>query len=197
MKSQNTTLTKMERSCVLLFDEMKIQGIYDYDKKNDTTMAPKKYVQVIMARGICKNWKQPIFYDYDCKMTKTLIFKIITKLENIGYPVYALNCDLGGSNRGLWNSLNICETNTSFENPVSQKAVHVFADAPHMIKLLRNHFLDSGYLLDDKIINSKPMVDLLQHTHNLDLNIAHKLGPHLLTVKGKVESVVIKFIYLY
>jgi hypothetical protein len=32
---KNTTLTKMERSCVLLFDEMKTQSIYDYDKKND------------------------------------------------------------------------------------------------------------------------------------------------------------------
>lgn len=41
MKLQNTTHTKMERSCVLLIDEMKIQGIYDYEKKNDTTMAPK------------------------------------------------------------------------------------------------------------------------------------------------------------
>lgn len=59
---KNTTLTKMERLCVLLFDEMKIQSIYDYDKKNDTTLGPTKYVQVIMARGIFGNWKQPIFF---------------------------------------------------------------------------------------------------------------------------------------
>lgn len=85
--------------------------------------------------------------------------------------------------------LTFLSGNTSFQNPVTQKAVHVFADAPHMIKLLRNHFLDSGYLLNGKIINSKPIVDLLGHTQNPDLNIAHKLGLHLLTVKGKIESV--------
>lgn len=181
---KNTTLTRMERSCVLLFDEMKIQSIYEYDKKNDTIMAPSKYVQVIMARGICRNWKQPIFYNYDCKMTKKLLFKIIIKLEDIGYPVYALNCDLGGSNRSLWNSLEISEENTSFQNPVSHKPVYVFADAPHMIKLLRNHFLDHGYILNGKVINSKPAVDLLQNTKNLDLNIAYKLSADLLTVKG-------------
>lgn len=181
---KNTSLTKMEKSCVILFDEMKIQASYDYDKKNDTTLGPRNYVQVVMARGICGNWKQPIFYDYDQKLTKNLLFKIITKLENIGYPVYAINCDLGGSNRGLWKSLNISEETTWFTNPVSKKRVHVFADAPHMIKLLRNHFLDTGFVLNNKVITSKPIVDLLQNTQNLDLNIAHKINSDFLTVKG-------------
>jgi hypothetical protein len=67
---KNTSLTKMERSCVLLFNEMKTQSIYDYDKKNDTTITPSKYVQVIMVRGIIGNWKQPIFFDYGRKITK-------------------------------------------------------------------------------------------------------------------------------
>jgi hypothetical protein len=91
------------------------------------------------------------------KLQKNLLFKIITKLENIGYPVYALNCDLGGSNRGLWSSLNTSEEKTSFQNPVTHKAVHIFADTPHIIKFLRNHFLDHGYLLNGKLINSKPI----------------------------------------
>lgn len=174
----------MEKSCVLLFDEMKIQSSYDYDKKNDTTLGPSKYVQVIMARGICEDWKQPIFYDYDRTLTKNLLYKVITKLENIGYPVYAINSDLGGSNRGLWNSLNITENTTWFINPISNKRVYAFADAPHMIKLLRNHFLDTGFVLNDKFITSKPIVDLLQNTQNLDLNIAHKINTDFLTVKG-------------
>lgn len=62
--------------------------------------------------------------------------------------------------------------------------MYVSADAPHMIKLLRNHFLDSGYVVDGKIVNSKPIVDLLQNTKNLDLNIAHKINETFLTVKG-------------
>jgi hypothetical protein len=39
-------------------------------KKNDTTITPSKYVQVIMVRGIIGNWKQPIFFDYGRKITK-------------------------------------------------------------------------------------------------------------------------------
>lgn len=37
---------------------------------------------------------------------------------------------------------NISEENTSFENPVCHKAVHIFADTTHMIKPLRNNFLE-------------------------------------------------------
>lgn len=75
---KNTSLSRMEKACVLLFDEMKIQNSYDYDKKHGATLGPSKYVQVVMARGICGNWKQPIFYAYDRK-------------------VYAINSDLGGA----------------------------------------------------------------------------------------------------
>ncbi|VEN49816.1 unnamed protein product [Callosobruchus maculatus] len=91
---KNASLSKMEKSCVLFFDKMKIQYSYDYDKKNDTTLGPTKYVQVVIPLGICGNWKQPIFYEYDRKITKDVLFKLITKLENIGYPVYAINSDL-------------------------------------------------------------------------------------------------------
>lgn len=62
--------SKMKKACVLLFDEMKIQSLYDYEKKKDTTLGPSKYVQVVMARGLCYRWKQPIFYNYDCKIDK-------------------------------------------------------------------------------------------------------------------------------
>lgn len=181
---KNNTFSKMERAYVLLFDEMKIQSSYDYDKKNDTTLGPSKYIQVVIAKGICGKWKQPIFYHYDRNIIKNLLDKIISKLENIGYPVYAINCDMGGANRGLWTALNISEEKTWFENPISSKNIYAFADAPHLIKLLRNHFLDSGFILDDKIINSKPIIDLLNNTRHLDLNIAHKISEQFLTVKG-------------
>lgn len=181
---KNSPLPEMERACVLLFDEVKIQKSFDYDKKTDTTLGASNYVQVVMARGICGNWKQPIFYDYDCKLTKELLFEIIKKIENVGYPVYAINSDLGGSNRGLWSDLNISENQTWFKNPVNNKNIYVFADAPHMIKLLRNHFIDTGFEINNKIVTSKPIVELLQNTKHLDLNISHKINENFLSVKG-------------
>ena len=44
----------------------------------------------------------------------------------------------------------------NFPNPYDQlRKVHVFCDAPHLIKLLRNHILDSGIQLPDGEILDK------------------------------------------
>lgn len=45
-------------------------------------------------------------------------------------------------------TLGIGIENTDFINPAAtDRDVHVFADAPHLIKLIRNDFLDSGFQL--------------------------------------------------
>ena len=32
------------------------------------------------------------------------------------------------------------------------RKIYVFADVPHLIKLLRNHFIDQGFLIDEKYV---------------------------------------------
>ncbi|KAF2879333.1 hypothetical protein ILUMI_26844 [Ignelater luminosus] len=41
--------------------------------------------------------------------------------SSVGYPVYAINCDLGGDRRGLSLGVNISVDNTWFENPHTSK----------------------------------------------------------------------------
>jgi len=53
------------------------------------------------------SWKQPIFYAYDCKMTKDILFEILTTIEKCCYSVVAIVSDLGGGNRGLYKDLQI------------------------------------------------------------------------------------------
>lgn len=65
-------LTPLNKFCVLSFDEMKIKKQYLYDKLNDETIKPAAYAQVAMVRGLFGNWKQPIFYDFDCRMTEKI-----------------------------------------------------------------------------------------------------------------------------
>jgi hypothetical protein len=63
-------MTNVERICVLSFDEMKLRAVYSYDKINDEMLKPYNYVQVLMMRGLIGNWKQPIYFNYDTKITK-------------------------------------------------------------------------------------------------------------------------------
>jgi hypothetical protein len=78
-------------------------------------------------------------------MTKDILFNIIAEVHNAGFEVVALVSDMGPTNVGLWKNLDIKPPSTSwFENTITNKRVHVFADVPHLLKLARNHFIDKG-----------------------------------------------------
>ncbi|KAJ8890587.1 hypothetical protein PR048_010096, partial [Dryococelus australis] len=69
------------------------------------------------ARGFTSKWKQQIFYDFNTKVTRVLLFRVIKKLEGRGFIVVAVVSGMGGSNQGLWKSLSILVGNVSFSNP--------------------------------------------------------------------------------
>lgn len=163
---------------------MKIRKVYLYDRVNDETLKPYSYVQVAVLRGLFGNWKQPIFFEYDCKMTKNKLFNIIRFAEKAGFPVVAMVSDLGGGNRGLHTELKISISQTWFINPDNDQKIYVFADVPHLMKLLRNHFVDKGFMISGKEINKDTIEKLIKLTSTTDLNIAHKISMETLHVKG-------------
>ena len=90
------------------------------------------------------DWKQPICYDFD--VSGGILGSIISSLENIIYNF--VGSDIGPKNVSLWKELKITYENTSFKNPYDEsRNVWVFADMPHLVKLLKNHILDSGVTL--------------------------------------------------
>lgn len=96
-----------DKICVLAFDEMKVVEAYEYDQIADLVRKPANNVQVVMARGLRKSWKQPVFFDYDCQMNQKILGSIIVALHNAGFPVVAIVCDMGPTNRKLWKDLNV------------------------------------------------------------------------------------------
>nr|AGL76355.1 transposase [Drosophila buzzatii] len=177
--SATTHLSQTQKLCVLSFDEMKIRSTYTYDKPSDSTLPAVNYVQVAMLRGLVADWKQPIFYDYDCPMTKTKIQEILKSTQNMGYTIVAMVCDLGGTNRSLLSSLEVTYRQPWFL--FEGRKVYVFADVPHLIKLIRNHFIDSGFVINDKFVNAAIIAELLNITAG-DLSITHKISHKNLTV---------------
>lgn len=186
MKIKGETMTKAERACILCFDEMKVTRAWEYRKIDDTILKPHNYVQVAILRGIIGNWKQVVFYDYDQKMTDHLLKAIITAVEQIGYEVHATVCDMGGSNYSLINQLKISEENNSFDNPVDpSRKINVFADVPHLVKLIRNHFLDHGFHSADgeETITCDSVRELIAVDQG-KMRLAHKLTNQHVSVKG-------------
>lgn len=76
------------------------------------------------------------------------------------------------------------EDKTYFEHPCDENVkIHVFIDAPHLMKLLRNHFLDSGLHVNEHFVTSAALERLLE-INNGDLKIAFKLSRIHLDVQG-------------
>lgn len=90
MKHNAESMTERDRVCVLSFDECMVSKEWSYDKSTDVIYSPKKNVQFVMIRGLFQSWKQIIFYDFDCPMTKNLLFNLISATEAAGYPVVAI-----------------------------------------------------------------------------------------------------------
>lgn len=77
-----STFDDRGRVCVLSFDE------------TDMVLKPSQYIQVVMIRGLYRNWKQIICYNSDSAMTEMAVRQIIVAFTNINFIVVAMVCDL-------------------------------------------------------------------------------------------------------
>ncbi len=185
MKVEGENMDEFNRLCVVNFDEMKINANVVFDKGLDMVQGPYNNAQVIMVNGLCRKWRQPIYYDFDQKITKKILHQIIFELRAVGFRVCAVVSDFGGTNRELWKELNVSSAKTFFPNPFEQGMnIWMFADAPHMLKLLRNHLLDDGWVLPDStLVDRKMMEELLVFDH-AEIKLCPKLKASILEVKG-------------
>jgi len=182
MQLNGNTLQDYEKLTILMFDEVKISNTMEYDVLREEVVGPQSQMQVVMARGIASQWKQPIFVGFDQKMTKSIFFSIIDRLDQIGFNVLCCVSDCGGGNVGLWKALDV-----TYENPVcstpSGKEIVFIPDAPHILKLIRNWLLDIGFQFNEQLINKKPLESLIKQT-STEINICHKLSEEHLTCEG-------------
>lgn len=143
----------------------------------------------MMVRGLCSSWKQVIYVGFDTKMTKDLLYKVITRLHGIGYPVVFCTSDCGSGNVGLWKDLGITIEEPFFLHPVTGDRVVYMPDVPHLLKLLRNWILDGGFILEDgSVVSKEPVEDLLKMREKLEITVAHKLTEQHLTCTGAARQ---------
>lgn len=105
-----------------------------------------------------------------------ILFDIINHVEAAGFPVIPMVCDMGPTNIRMWNSLIVGIGKPSFTNSSSDdREIFVFADSPHLLKLIRNNFLDSGFQMDgsDGHINVNVSVRELIKRRIKDLRITY------------------------
>lgn len=188
MKSKSDTIDAKEKLVVMCLDEMSISKQWSYDKGTDTLYKPHKYVQVVMLRSLVGQWKQPIYFQFDDSKMHDIVLDLIEKVEAVGYQVIGIVHDLGPTNLRLWKTLGIDPVKTnkvSFKNPCADREVFLFADVPHMIKLIRNNLLDSGFVLENgDTVSDECIREMLVKTKT-EYGLAYKVSDVHLNVVGQ------------
>lgn len=193
MQAKSKGMQIKEKLVSLTFDEIYLSNRIAIDRKMQQVVGPHKTCQCVMVRSLFSNWKQPVCYYYDQSMTKSILYDIIARLHAVDYIVVAVTSDMGPDNMALWHELKIgVPPNKSFfEHPSNASLrVFVFADTPHLLKLIRNHFLDNGFKINEQLIHKKCIEKLLSINAD-DLKIAFNISQYHLDVKGSERQKVL------
>lgn len=81
-----TELQIDDRVCVLCFDEVELSP----NNNANTNITQRQFAQVAIVRGLKSPWKQPIFYDFNCIISKSVITNIISDLYAVDFVVVAM-----------------------------------------------------------------------------------------------------------
>lgn len=131
-------------------------------------------------------------------MTRNTLLHVISEIYNIGYTVVAVTSDMGSGNMRLWSELEIgiAPTKCYFQHPVCRELkIFVFADMPHLIKLVRNHFLDNEFNVNGIIVNKKCWEWMLA-INSKDLKVAYKISQYHLDLQGTERQKVLPAVQL-
>lgn len=159
-------MTKEEKMCVILFDEISIKPNLTYNERRDkvvgfvtngqeTVPEIADHAQVFMVRGVLKNYKQPLAYSFSQGATKGAelckqLKKVITEVQKAGLIVVATVCDQGANNRHAIKLL-LQETRGVLlrrgETPrgniiiINDSEIVPLYDPPHLLKGVRNNLI--------------------------------------------------------
>ena len=98
---------------------------------------------MVIARRIFQTWKQLFYFQFDAKITNGVFNDIVIAIEEANFAVAAAVSDLGGQRPSQWYAYDVQHVIPYRPS----REIFCFVDAPHLLKLLRNPVLDTGFIL--------------------------------------------------
>ncbi|KAE9523366.1 hypothetical protein AGLY_016314 [Aphis glycines] len=141
---QVSKLKPIDRTCVLMFDEISLEPGLKYDKKNDLMLGFEHFGNVVTDRfanhRYMQKWKQPFAYYFCQGITKTpmiisCINEVLESVLRTGLKVVATKCNKPTNQKSAINNYTL-----GF-NIKNVEIVPVY-DVPHLTKSIRNSMLD-------------------------------------------------------
>ena len=191
IKLKFKSIDKLDKHCVLMFDEMALKSNLLYNKAKDCidgfedygelgrTHVEADHALVFMARGITRNWKQPLGYflvsgSVKPTVLQSLVHICLSRLSEAGLFVTTIVCDQGPTNRCFLEKLE----KVSVEQPYlihDYRNIFVLYDPPHLLKNIRNNLKKKGFIWNDHSISWKYIEDFYTFDKSLSIRMAPRL----------------------
>lgn len=217
-ESLNAIKAKVQASkhallCNLVLDEMAIRKRIEWDGtrmhgyvdigtgssgSGDSSDVAKEAL-VFLITAINGAWKIPVAYFFTAGLSgeqkANLVTQCLELLHTTGIEVTSLTFDGCPAHismaKKLGCSFDIDHMVTNFKHPITNKPVHVFLDACHMIKLVRNSFQTSGGFKDNegKSVKWSHLVKLNELQEKEHLHLANKLRRKHILFRNNIMKV--------
>lgn len=158
-------MTHDEKQCVLVFDEMSINKVLEYNSKCDViegfedldplgrSTGIGKHALLFLLRGRKYQWKCPFAYfiSKNCTRTPSLAILLDMCLDNVfktGLDLRAIVCDLGSNDATAMRLLGVSEESPNMF--YGNRKIFFLYDVSHLIKCIKNHLINHDFIVDGK-----------------------------------------------
>lgn len=118
---------------------------------------------------------------------KNLLLDLVGKVEDVGYVVVAVVHDTGSTNLHICQDFDTdpVEKKKSLRNPDPDRKLFVLAEIEHLMKFIRNNFLDSDFfsVIETMFYIDTCISEMLIETKSA-YGLAYKLNEMSLRVNG-------------
>jgi hypothetical protein len=183
------------RDCVVLWDEMSMKELVQYDKLQDCLegiedmgltrrLVPATEALVVKISAIRESWSFPGSFYFSNSNTKSdklqeIVVKNIESLLTIGFRIRMGICDMSFTNQGLYRRLKVTEDNPFIE--IKNSKIYLVHDTPNLIKLVRNNLMRKDfqyYHNQTSKIQTAKWRDIVQFYEN-DTKLLPRMAPKL------------------
>uniref|UniRef100_U5EIH0 Putative transposable element n=1 Tax=Corethrella appendiculata TaxID=1370023 RepID=U5EIH0_9DIPT len=169
------TMFDRDKQCVLLIDKIPVKMQYEYSEEVDEINNLYDSMNCIMVQGLCSNWKQIIYIDFNQALTCEIIQEILIELQKINFSVIAITTKFDNEIESIWKQNKISCEKPYFEHPITKKPVYFFVCPKFLLNSIRNEFVDGGFAISDQCsITKEPIreiLKLLKHNETISIRL--------------------------
>lgn len=146
-----------EKMTILQISYIKTTELFEYDESLDLIVGPHKYLTLIVARGLYKNWSQLVYFNFDTRVAKQHLNQTIEALHKIDYAVVALASNFEEGKSDVFSELSINYGKGFFQHPITQEKVQCFYYLNDMLQATNAHFFGGQLTIEDNQQTRQPI----------------------------------------